>query len=222
MDPNHTHFILVDDGSVGEFGKEIEFRSRLEEELRKGKYEEIPFKESSFKTDDLEKNNSNIPIILIVVQGGKNTLYTVKENIEKDIPILILSVIRTLKYIQILFQFLSIFLKESKGCADLITNAYNSSENEFVLILINKFYLIFVSKSDQTLIKLLKQSGMVRDNNENKLIKALGHLKIILRKKHLINVFRLENDQDFEMTILRALLNRKYDINFFESCSKCD
>ena len=35
LDPNHTHFILVDDGSCGVFGKEIEFRAKLENELRK-------------------------------------------------------------------------------------------------------------------------------------------------------------------------------------------
>ncbi len=28
LDPNHTHFILVDDGSEGQFGKEIEFRGK--------------------------------------------------------------------------------------------------------------------------------------------------------------------------------------------------
>ena len=37
LDPNHTHFILVDDGSEGQFGKEIEFRAHLEAELRKGR-----------------------------------------------------------------------------------------------------------------------------------------------------------------------------------------
>ena len=37
LDPNHTHFVLVDDGSSGIYGKEIEFRSKFENELRKGK-----------------------------------------------------------------------------------------------------------------------------------------------------------------------------------------
>ena len=37
LDPNHTHFIFVDDGSEGQFGKEIEFRAHLEAELRRGK-----------------------------------------------------------------------------------------------------------------------------------------------------------------------------------------
>jgi transient receptor potential cation channel subfamily M protein 2 len=30
LDPNHTHFILVDNGSEGIYGVEIEFRARLE------------------------------------------------------------------------------------------------------------------------------------------------------------------------------------------------
>ena len=30
LDHNHTHFLLVDDGSEGKFGVEIKFRSKLE------------------------------------------------------------------------------------------------------------------------------------------------------------------------------------------------
>lgn len=83
MDPNHTHFILVDDGSVGSFGKEIEFRTRLEAELRKQ------------KTNNFQKEleeNFNVPMLLIVVQGGPNTLVTVEKTIVKKIPILVLAV----------------------------------------------------------------------------------------------------------------------------------
>jgi hypothetical protein len=37
LDPNHNYFIFVDDGSREEYGKEIDFRVKLEEELRKNK-----------------------------------------------------------------------------------------------------------------------------------------------------------------------------------------
>ena len=53
--------------------------------------------------DDEEEFTNKIPMILIVVQGGPNTLFTVAESIKKRIPILVLS--------------------ESQGCADLIVNA---------------------------------------------------------------------------------------------------
>ena len=33
LDHNHTHFIMVDDGTEGHFGKEIEFRAQLERYL---------------------------------------------------------------------------------------------------------------------------------------------------------------------------------------------
>jgi hypothetical protein len=35
LDSNHTHFILIDDDSQGELGREIPFRVKLETELRK-------------------------------------------------------------------------------------------------------------------------------------------------------------------------------------------
>lgn len=31
LDNNHTHFLLVDDGTHGQYGMEIELRTRLEE-----------------------------------------------------------------------------------------------------------------------------------------------------------------------------------------------
>ena len=33
LEPHHTHFLLVDDGSEGRYGTEIDFRARLEAEL---------------------------------------------------------------------------------------------------------------------------------------------------------------------------------------------
>jgi hypothetical protein len=95
LDPNHTHFILVDDGSEGAYGKEIEFRAHFEAELRKGRslnyYEQKRKKRKNFienpdnklsedeniLKDDIGYQIQNpIPMVLIVVQGGQNTLLT--------------------------------------------------------------------------------------------------------------------------------------------------
>lgn len=63
LNTNHTHFILVDDGSCDAYGKEIEFRSKLENELRKGKsaahYEKLSFirrKINDYEASTLENN----------------------------------------------------------------------------------------------------------------------------------------------------------------------
>ena len=87
LDSNHTHFILVDDGSENQFGKEIEFRAKLEEEIRRGK----SLEQYRNKNETLE-NRSQIPMILIVVNGGPNTLRTVIEYVKVKIPVLILEV----------------------------------------------------------------------------------------------------------------------------------
>lgn len=98
LDPNHTHFILVDDGSQDMFGKEIEFRARLEAELRRGKlpdqYEKMrkEKRKNSFNSIENEDAQSMIPMILIVVQGGPNTLLTVEESLKKNVPVLVLAV----------------------------------------------------------------------------------------------------------------------------------
>jgi hypothetical protein len=40
LDNNHTHFILVDDGTNGKYGKEIAFRASLENVISKRKISE--------------------------------------------------------------------------------------------------------------------------------------------------------------------------------------
>ena len=112
LDPNHTHFILVDDGTEGQFGKEIEFRALLESELRKGKslkfYEDnrnlkkklssrasiIELEKSNdynVPEEDLDKTET-VPMILIVVQGGPNTLITVEHSLKQSVPVLVFAV----------------------------------------------------------------------------------------------------------------------------------
>ena len=111
LDPNHTHFILVDDGSEGQFGKEITFRAKFENELRRGKslkYYETERLNQQFRfnnrasfraeTEGLEKEHKElIPMILIVVNGGPNTLLTVVESLKENVPILVLAVMSLIK-----------------------------------------------------------------------------------------------------------------------------
>ena len=92
LDPNHTHFILVDDGRQNAYGGEIKFRAQLERELRMGKsqkhYENrriqtnsgdnISYNEKDYEESDtvqLKKGLKQdiIPMVLIVVQVIKNS-----------------------------------------------------------------------------------------------------------------------------------------------------
>ncbi|XP_072167495.1 transient receptor potential cation channel subfamily M member 3-like [Diadema setosum] len=73
LDPNHTHFILVDDGSVGHYGVEISLRSKLEKLI------------SSKKID--ATSDRGVPAVCVALEGGLNTIRVVLENVTHDPPI---------------------------------------------------------------------------------------------------------------------------------------
>eukprot|EP00736_Rhodelphis_marinus_P002900 Rmarinus@m.18823 len=70
LEENHTHFVMVDDGSRGQFGREIALRAQLERELSIG-------------------GNTKVPTVLLVVQGGPGTIMTVHKAAEAGIPVIV-------------------------------------------------------------------------------------------------------------------------------------
>lgn len=100
LQPNHTEFIFVDDGTERTYGGEIAFRARLEEAISGGFFGS---KTNNGTTDQstslinsaapkvdpssifLRQTNTNsnrcscsdpVPVVLIVVEGGPNTVRT--------------------------------------------------------------------------------------------------------------------------------------------------
>lgn len=71
LNPNHTHFVLVDNGTEGgaAFGSEINLRASIVTTL---------------------SNRKNVPIVQLVVQGGPGTLQTVLSTAMAGKPIVIL------------------------------------------------------------------------------------------------------------------------------------
>ncbi|XP_033115311.1 transient receptor potential cation channel subfamily M member 3-like [Anneissia japonica] len=72
LDPNHSHFILVDNGTVKQYGVEITLRSKLEKLISK---------------QTLDEGERCIPAVCIVLEGGRNTIQVVFENVTSDPPI---------------------------------------------------------------------------------------------------------------------------------------
>lgn len=72
LEPNHSHFVLVDSGKEGKtaWGGEIKFRTALEHALSRRK---------------------KVPRVLIVVHGGPGTLSTVHEAIGAGCPVVLVS-----------------------------------------------------------------------------------------------------------------------------------
>lgn len=142
LDSNHSNFILVDD-RVGKFGGEINFRSNLEAELRKGHpvshytaifnraksndFLKLIKKSSASSSGSNDTSDSGIvPTILIVVNGGPNTLKTVIEALDNKIPVVVLAVsVELNRKCQRLVQIkMALFLKKSKGGAGKQIDAF--------------------------------------------------------------------------------------------------
>uniref|UniRef100_A0A667XU13 Transient receptor potential cation channel, subfamily M, member 2 n=1 Tax=Myripristis murdjan TaxID=586833 RepID=A0A667XU13_9TELE len=77
LDDNHTHFLLVDDGTHGRYGVEIELRSRLEKLISQ---QPLGTKESDV----------TIPVVCVVLDGGPGTLNTIFNAMLNGTPCVIL------------------------------------------------------------------------------------------------------------------------------------
>ncbi|KAM9804936.1 transient receptor potential cation channel subfamily M member 2-like [Neosynchiropus ocellatus] len=77
LDNNHTHFLLVDDGTHGSYGAEIELRSRLEKCI-------------SSKHLCNTGNSTTVPVVCLILDGGPGTLNTIYNAMQNDTPCVIL------------------------------------------------------------------------------------------------------------------------------------
>ncbi|KAF7658007.1 hypothetical protein LDENG_00019260 [Lucifuga dentata] len=77
LDNNHSHFLLVDNGTHGRYGVEIELRSRLEKLISQ---QPLGNKESGV----------TIPVVCVVLDGGPGTLDTIYNAMLNGTPCVIL------------------------------------------------------------------------------------------------------------------------------------
>ena len=76
LNPNHSHFLLIDDAKLNVFGGEIDSRSRIEKVLYTGNEQRQP-----------------IPVIVVCIEGGPNTVWHVLKSVQNEIPCLFVDVI---------------------------------------------------------------------------------------------------------------------------------
>ncbi|UJR07492.1 hypothetical protein I4U23_011781 [Adineta vaga] len=83
LEPNHTQFIFIDDGTKYQYGGETEFRTQFEKSI-----------------------SNSVPVVLLVIDGGRETIKKVHESVMKNkIPV--------------------VLLKGTGGCCDLFAKCYH-------------------------------------------------------------------------------------------------
>lgn len=80
LDPNHTHFILVDNAKIA-YGGEISFRAELESAVANYKSNNIFKRQNNKKRDE-----DPVPIVVLVVNGGPGTIDTVIQSVQRNSP----------------------------------------------------------------------------------------------------------------------------------------
>jgi transient receptor potential cation channel subfamily M protein 2 len=115
LDPNHTHFVLVDNSQLNKFGGEIEFRGRLEMEIV-----------SYYKSGGLDPRGEEVPIVVLVLEGGPGTFRTVLNSVRNGSP--------------------CVFVEGSGGCADIYAHVLSRLTIKFQNSKAEKLRAYFIFK----------------------------------------------------------------------------
>uniref|UniRef100_A0A672J1U7 Transient receptor potential cation channel, subfamily M, member 2 n=1 Tax=Salarias fasciatus TaxID=181472 RepID=A0A672J1U7_SALFA len=161
LDNNHTHFLLVDDGTHGNYGVEIELRSHLEKCIS-GKH-------------SISNSDVTIPVVCVVLDGGPGTLNTIYNAMLNGTPCVI--------------------LEGSGRIADVIAQVSGMDISRVTISLIHRLMKKFFGQEYENFAEL-------------KIIEWTKKIQDIIRKPHLLTVFRVSQDShgDVDVAILQALL----------------
>ncbi|XP_075245141.1 transient receptor potential cation channel subfamily M member-like 2 isoform X2 [Convolutriloba macropyga] len=196
LDPHHTHFVLVDDGSVGQFGKEMKLRGVFEAEICKNEaYNNIMEKGDLQGAEVDEAEVKKVPIVCVMVEGGPGTLNTAVEALKNETPVVI--------------------VEGSGRCADAIAFVYHkskkvsnqtSSENNSTDEQEEK-YIIDPQELEQVYHKTCELLGVKEEVGQEFFDKIMDCVQC----RSLLTVFKLDgrrtSTRDIDIAILRSLLS---------------
>ncbi|RDD39507.1 Transient receptor potential cation channel subfamily M member 2 [Trichoplax sp. H2] len=200
LDPNHTHFILVDDGTVGRFGAEIGLRSKLEQTISEQKMHTYKF---------VGNHGFRIPVVCVVLEGGPNTMATVHAAIEQNTP--------------------GVVVAGSGRAANILAYAYNHTyavvEKNINNEEVENHYLI-PEFEDEVVEKIYQEFNWTQEKNEVACMNCLRQVKQCLQKKSMLTIYHAE-DGDLDAAILEALMkanpsSQKTQLNLALTWNKID
>ena len=175
LDPYHSHFILVDNVQVNEFGGEIEFRSNFESALR-----------ASNTVSD-----NQIPIVQLLLGGGRHTVEQVENSLKNDIP--------------------CVFFDETGKFSNIFSYILKKIENEPSLLVKNKLNHEFRQQIEIKVMKEMKTTDLHTHIDEKNIADVMKRIDSIFdsSKIHLLSYFQLKSNfesNDVDIAILKSLL----------------
>ncbi|XP_076107233.1 transient receptor potential cation channel subfamily M member 8-like [Mytilus galloprovincialis] len=166
LNSDHTHFIFVDDGYRNLYRGVAKFRARFEKKL----------------SDPIEKGGEGIPVVLIVVEGGRDAIEDAKTSLGQHIPVI---------------------LCEGTGrAADILVYAYtNPDKGHKIRRSIKKAY--FELKPAE------KDDPKAKQKAEEGINKVFESVMSCIARKNMISIFHINKNEELDNEILKILLKAK-------------
>ncbi|CAG2185726.1 TRPM3 [Mytilus edulis] len=166
LNSDHTHFIFVDDGYRNIYRGSSKFRARFEKKL----------------SDPMEKGGEGIPVVLIVVEGGRDAIEDAKTSLGQHIPVI---------------------LCEGTGrAADILVYAYNNPD---------KWHKIrkSIKKAYFELKPADKDDPKAKQKAEEGISNVFESVMSCIAKKNMISIFHINKHEELDNEILKILLKAK-------------
>ncbi|XP_071180049.1 transient receptor potential cation channel subfamily M member 4-like [Mytilus edulis] len=166
LNSDHTHFIFVDDGYRNLYRGEAKFRARFEKKL----------------SDQIEKGGEGIPVVLIVLEGGRDAIEDAKTSLEHNNPVIIF---------------------EGTGrAADILVYAFTNPERRTKIrkLIKNAYFELKPADKDDPKAKQKAEDGI---NN------VFESVKSCIAKKDMISIFHINKHEELDTEILKILLKAK-------------
>ncbi|CAF4619850.1 unnamed protein product [Rotaria sp. Silwood1] len=203
LEPNHTEFIFIDDGTRSKYGGEIEFRTRFEKAIAGESFSsENTTIHRRHSSQDWSANDS-VPAVLLVIEGCLETIKTVHETIiQNNIPV--------------------VLLEGTGGCCDLFSKAYhlyNEYYNKTSISDQTTAESDFSSEQKDQIKNKLREKLKICNNEMNQIISnenvETNYFELIYEcietRKILLNIINFNAhslvELDMDLAILQALLN---------------
>ncbi|VDI11958.1 Hypothetical predicted protein [Mytilus galloprovincialis] len=166
LNSDHTHFIFVDDGYRNLYRGVAKFRARFEKKL----------------SDPIEKGGEGIPVVLIVVEGGRDAIEDAKTSLEHNIPVI---------------------LCEGTGrAADILVYAYTNPERGTKIRKLIKKAYFELKQTD-------KDDPKAKQKAEDGINNVFESVKSCIKKKDMISIFHINKHEELDNEILKILLKAK-------------
>uniref|UniRef100_A0A914W1B9 TRPM SLOG domain-containing protein n=1 Tax=Plectus sambesii TaxID=2011161 RepID=A0A914W1B9_9BILA len=175
LDPNHTHFILVDDG----YSKYVQptvakFRAKLEQKIAAN-----------------ENGGLTVPVVVVLIEGGLDTLDAVCEYLKCQIPVVI--------------------CQGTGRAADILSYAKLSCVEEINLNT-GKVCRLLPEEHRIAVMQMLTEaySGSMKMDKQivqEKLAEILQRVELCCQQDDLITLCDIDSNEDLDVAILTALLD---------------